>query len=316
MTDSGRTVSHEGARTEKASIPSRGSEPQRSSRLPYLAIALGIPALGLSTFFVRWAAAPGPVTAFYRMGLASLVLAPALLPRRGNSRPWPRAGLILAALGGLFLAADLALWNTSVNLTSAANASLLGNCSLLWVALAAGPVFGEKLTARFWLGFLIALAGVAAVASADFVVLPKSFSGDLLALIGGISYAGYYLVTQSGRQYLDSLTYIGVMSLTATILLLPVCLVLREPLAGYSRGTYLDFLSLALITQVCGYLIIGYALGHLRASLVASTMLAQPVFTALVAIPLLGEHLSTVQCLGGITVISGIILVHRSRQGE
>jgi drug/metabolite transporter (DMT)-like permease len=69
---------------------------------------------------------------------------------------------------------------------------------------------------------------------------------------------------------------------------------------------------LALITQVVGYVAVGYALGHLPASLVAPTMVGQPVVTALLAIPLLGEHLTTVQWLGGAAVLIGIYLVHRS----
>jgi len=39
--------------------------------LPYLALAAGIMALGFSAIFVRWAAAPGPVMGFYRIGLAA-----------------------------------------------------------------------------------------------------------------------------------------------------------------------------------------------------------------------------------------------------
>jgi drug/metabolite transporter (DMT)-like permease len=74
----------------------------------------------------------------------------------------------------------------------------------------------------------------------------------------------------------------------------------------------LAFFGLAMITQVIGYLSVGYALGHLRASLVAPTMVGQPVVTALLAIPLLGEHLAPVQWIGGAVVLTGIYLVHRA----
>jgi len=106
------------------------------------------------------------------------------------------------------------------------------------------------------------------------------------------------------------------MSITATILLLPVCVVLHEPLTGYPAKACWDFLALAAVTQVFGYLIVGYALGALRASLIAPTLLAQPVFVALTAIPLLGEPLAAIQCLGGIAVILGILVVARYHQQE
>jgi drug/metabolite transporter (DMT)-like permease len=44
-------------------------------------------------------------------------------------------------------------------------------------------------------------------------------------------------------------------------------------------------------------------------------MIGQPVVTALLAIPLLGEALRTEQWVGGIVVLVGIYLVHRSRMG-
>jgi len=77
--------------------------------------------------------------------------------------------------------------------------------------------------------------------------------------------------------------------------------------------TYVNLVGIALVTQVGAYLAITYALGHLPASIVSPTLLMQPVLTALLAVPLLGEHLSAVQISGGLIVIAGISLVHRSR---
>jgi hypothetical protein len=39
----------------------------------YIALAAGILLLTLSAFFVRWADAPAPVFAFYRMGIGGLL---------------------------------------------------------------------------------------------------------------------------------------------------------------------------------------------------------------------------------------------------
>jgi drug/metabolite transporter (DMT)-like permease len=86
------------------------------------------------------------------------------------------------------------------------------------------------------------------------------------------------------------------------------------PLTGYPAQTYLAFLGAAIVSQTGGYLAVGYALGHLPASLVAPTMIGQPVVTALLAIPLLGESLVASQWLGGLSVLAGIYLVHRSRE--
>jgi drug/metabolite transporter (DMT)-like permease len=65
---------------------------------------------------------------------------------------------------------------------------------------------------------------------------------------------------------------------------------------------------------VAGYLAINYALGHLPASIVSPTMLGQPVLTALLAGPLLGETLGLWQVVGGVAVLGGVYLVHRSQR--
>ena len=69
----------------------------------------------------------------------------------------------------------------------------------------------------------------------------------------------------------------------------------------------------ALISQVGGYLSINYALGHLPASVVSTTLLTQPVLTAILAVPLLGEGIGWGQVAGGAIVLAGIWLVHRQR---
>ncbi|MDQ3928056.1 MAG: DMT family transporter, partial [Chloroflexota bacterium] len=74
---------------------------------------------------------------------------------------------------------------------------------------------------------------------------------------------------------------------------------------------YLSLVALALISHVLGWLAINYALGHLPASLTAVTLLLQPVMTALLAVPLLGEGLSLYQAGGGVLVLLGIYIVVR-----
>jgi drug/metabolite transporter (DMT)-like permease len=285
-------------------------------RLAYAGMGVGILALGFSALFVRWADAPGPVTGFYRMAIASVILVPIALLRHGNPRRWPTAGLRFAALGGAALCFDLALWNTSVLYTSAANATLLANTAPLWVAIAAALFLKERLSGRFWIGLLLVLAGAAAVLGADFLQDFHLGLGDLMAIAAGVFYAAYYLATQAGRRHLASLPYVAGAGVTASLLLFGLVLLLRLPLTGYPPQTWASFAALGLVTQVLGYVAVGYALGLLPASLVAPTMVGQPVVTALLAIPLLGESLSPTQWVGGAAVLVGIVLVHRSHRAS
>ena len=288
--------------------------------LPYLALGATIVSLGFAAFFVRWANAPAPVMGFYRLGIATLILTPFYVRHTRRVRRAPRVAplalgiVILPVLAGLGSGLDHFVWNSSLKYTSAANATLLGNTAPLWVALAAWLLFRERTKGLFWLGLALTLGGAVAVLSSDFLRHPMIGWGDLLALSAGIFYAIFFLFSQRSRQHFDTLSHVWICSLSSTLTLLMLSLVTGSALTGYSLFTYLMFLAAALLPQMIGYLAMGYALGHLPASIVSPTMLGQPVLTALLAIPLLGETLQPVQWIGGLVVIAGIFLVHRSRE--
>jgi drug/metabolite transporter (DMT)-like permease len=290
--------------------------PAKPPYLPYIALCVGIICLSFSAMFGKWANAPGPVIGFYRIGLATLVLLPIFLYRmRKKGVKLPKSVWLLPILGGIFTAFDHGTWNSSLRYTSAANATLLGNTAPLWVALFAWLVFHQKLKGLFWLGLALALGGAVTVLGSDFIRHPTIGLGDLLALAAGVFYAGYFLVTERGRKNLDTLSYVWLVDCVAAVTLFGISIGMKMPLSGYPAQSYLAFLGAALVSQVGGYLSIGYALGHLPASIVSPTLIGQPVVTALLAIPLLGEALRTEQWLGGLVVLMGIYLVHHSRSG-
>lgn len=285
---------------------------QTSRPLAYIALLVGIFALSLSSIFIRWANAPGPVTSFYRMALAAVILTPFAL-RKTSFRKMDWRMLIFPILGGLFTALDHAVWSTAIGSTRVANATLMNNTAPIWVALFAWLALREKLKPSFWVGLLLTMAGATIVLGNDLLQHPALSRGDGLALISGIFYAGYFLITQRGRQKFDTLTYVWMICVVSALVLLGICVGSGFALGGYNTNTYLVFALTALISQVVGYFSVGYALGHLPASLVAPTMIAQPVLTALLAIPLVGESLQPGQWMGGLIVLAGIYLVNHSR---
>jgi drug/metabolite transporter (DMT)-like permease len=286
---------------------------QRRTSLPYIALGFAVLSLTLSSLFVRWSEAPGPVTSFYRFGIATLIIFP-LMVRRTRKAGLPPLRLVIFPLAaGIFTSLDHSLWSLAVGYTRIANATLLNNVSPLWVALFAVIAWRERLHARFWLGLAITLAGAGLVIGMDLLFVPGMTGGNLLALSSSLFYAGYFLITQRGRQKMDLLTYVWLVDLFGTLGLLVFSLSFGMPLTGFSNTTWLVFLLAALVSQVGGYFATGYALGHLPASVVAPTMVLQPVLTALLAIPITGEMLSPWQWLGGLAVVGGIYLINISR---
>jgi len=100
-------------------------------------------------------------------------------------------------------------------------------------------------------------------------------------------------------------------SFFATILLLVYVLALGYDLINFSLETWMALLALGLISHALGWMSINYSLGHLPAPIASVSLLSQPVITALIAVPLLGETLSLYQVAGGLLVLLGIYIVTR-----
>lgn len=285
------------------------------SKAAYLALVLGVFCIGTSAIFVKIASVPGTVSAFYRVLFAGLALLPLQLSQKKLSFPsWKDIRLI--GLGGLAFVGDLVLWNTAILLTSAAAATLLANNSPLWVGLGATLIFREKLSLKYWLGLLIALMGMTVIVSGNAIQELHFNTGDLLAIAASFLYAAYMLITQKARVRVDTLTLNLFTMLTCVIILLPIILLLGQPLSGFSTQGWLALVGLGLIPQFIGWLAINYAMGHLPAARVSVTLLGQSVVTALLGIFFLEEALSPADITGGIMVLIGIYLVNQRTQGK
>jgi drug/metabolite transporter (DMT)-like permease len=297
----------------------------QSTRLrAYVALAVGILCIGFSAIFTKWADLPGSVSAFYRVLIATAALTiPYLLyvyRRRqrekllGIEERAPRMGWALfgvTVLAGLFFALDLVFWNTALLVTSAANATLLGNLSTVWVSLGALVLLHESLKRRFWLGMVIAVAGTAIIVGRDVFAHPDLGWGDLLSVGSSLFYAGYLLSTNRARRRMGTMPFMWISSVAATVILLGFVLVMGEQLTGLSADQWWSLILLGLVSHALGWMAINYSLGHLPASLASVTLLSQPVITALLAVPLLAEALSAYQIVGGGLVLAGIYIVNR-----
>ena len=287
---------------------------QNKSVLAYLALGAGVLTLSFSAMFIRWAHAPGPITAFYRLFFSIFLLFPFFLSRARQNPSVRTWSVLFPILAGIFTACDLALWTSSLSYTTAANATLLGNTAPLWVALGAWLILKQKLTKAFWRGLAITLIGAALIMGTDFILHPRFGVGDVMATFTGFFYGGYYLITEKSRAQFGSVIHIWFVGIGASLALFIINSILQNPFTGYDKTTWLIFLVSAIVSQLIGYMALAYALGHLPASIVAPTMVLQPVVTAILAIPLLGEIPTIWQGIGGTIALVGIYVVNRSHQ--
>jgi drug/metabolite transporter (DMT)-like permease len=281
----------------------------------YLALVAGVVCIAWSALFVRWTDIPGSASAFYRMLIPALVLLPTHFFDHGKTPvSWRTMGII--AFGGLFFALDLALYNTSILRTSAANATLLGNNTPIVVGLLSWLVFGRRPTAGFWLGLLLAVVGALVILWADLQRHAQFGVGDVMSLGAAACFAVYLMVTERVRETTNTLTFLRLAMVSSTLALLVINLAMGVSLHVPHGRTLLSVLGLGLISQLGGYLALTYALGHLPATITSITLLTQGPLTAVLAALLLNEPLTTPQIAGGILVLSGVGLAHRQPHPE
>jgi len=283
-----------------------------SSTVIYFSLGFGILSIATSALLVSYAAVPGAVAGAYRMTISVLLLGIPFFLRFRNVVNSGRREILFALLGGVLFAGDIIFWNTGVLLSGATNPTLMANSAPLWVGLGTMIIFKERLHGRFWIGLVLAMIGAAIVMQADASISSDSLRGTIYGLIAGVFYGGFHLVTQRGRQKLDALSYFWLSTAASAVLLSAAALILKQPFTGYSINSYLALLAMGVLIQTIGWLSINYAQGHLKAAVVAPTLLAQPVLTAILAWPLLGEQLTAPKIIGGTAVIIGILIVHRS----
>jgi drug/metabolite transporter (DMT)-like permease len=281
----------------------------------YLALVAGIVCIAWSAIFVRWTDIPGPASAFYRMLIPAVVLLPTFATDRKRERLVSRTWLIIG-LGGLFFALDLALYNTAILRTSAANATLLGNNTPIVVGLLTWMVFRRRPEPAFWLGLVLAIGGSVVILWTDLARHAPFGGGDVMALGAAACFAVYLLTTEQVRTTTSTLTFLRLSMIATTLVLLLLNFAMGISLRVAHRHTWWALLGLGLVSQLGGYLALTYALGHLPATITSISLLTQGPLTAAMAAVLLGEPLTQPQIVGGALVLLGVGLAHRQRHPE
>jgi drug/metabolite transporter (DMT)-like permease len=288
------------------------SSSTRSEGRSLTALASGALLIGFSPIFVRLSPVGPVTTGVYRLALA-LPFFLAVAAYRG------RLGLLipktwLQVLPGVFFACDVAAWHWSIEYTSVANATLLGNLAPIFVTLVAWRFFQERLSRLFLVGAIIALAGTLLLLGSSFQISATSLTGDLLAVLTATFYGAYQLSINRLRRNFDTTTLMTHTSMVASVLLLAGALLSGEALtwsgAGWLQGL-LALLGLAVLSQVCGQGMITFALKRLPVSFSSLSLLVQPVVAAIAAWFILGEGLGPLQLVGASIVLIGILMAQR-----
>ncbi len=288
---------------------------------PAVAIGAAIAAASSASILIRYAQAEAGslIIAAYRLGIATLILAPVVMLRERRAlRALSNRSIRLTLLAGGFLALHFATWIRSLEFTSVASSIVLVQTTPLIVAALSPLLIREPVGRRLVFGLLVATAGSLLVGLSDACFglscaaaaepsAGTALTGDLLALGGAAAGAGYLMIGRVVRKHVSLLPYIGIAYGTAAVVLGLSAWAAGDRAVGFSSSTYQWLILLAVLPQLVAHSTYNWALGFLPAAIVSLAQLGEAAGSTLLAIVLLHEVPSALRFAGGGLILIGIL---------
>ena len=286
---------------------------------PVVRAALGAAFISSSAIVVTLAHTGAATAAFYRCALALPVLIPLAVAEQRRRGPRPLRTRLFAAVAGLFLAADLVMWNHSIPDVGAGVATVLGNLQVLFIAVLAWLVLKERPGRRYLTLLPVILAGVilvsGVVGGSTTGVDPAA--GTWLGVGTSLAYAVFLLIL---RQTAGQTRHVAGQLADATVGAAAGALLLGLTLGSFQfRIPWVSLgwlVVLALVSQTVGWLLITSSLPQLPAAVSSLLLLLQPAASMVLAYLVLSQRPTALQILGAVLVCSGVLAVTWKRPGR
>ncbi len=292
---------------------------------PLVVLILAVLATTYAGPIVRLAAAPALAIAFWRLTL--------VLPVTGGLAAWEGRGgwgvggdrdaprptphsLWLMVLSGVFLALHFWTWIASLRFTTVASSVVLVSLKPIFVWALAALWLHEHPSRREAWGIGIAVLGATLIGIGDARLSLGALGGDLLALGGAVTAAGYYVIGRRVRATVGVWTYATIVYAVAALALFATALSRGVPLTGFAGRDWAVFGALAAGPMLVGHTGMNYALKYYRATTVNVAALGEPVGAGLIAWLALHEVPPLLALIGGAVVVAGIGLTLTARSTE
>ena len=246
-----------------------------------------------------------PALALLRVSGAAIlfvILQKALVGERVRSR---RDYAVLAAYSVFGVILNQLLYITALTLTTATAAQTLvaaGPAMTLLIAIMARK---ETATGLKWVG--IGLAGAGALYLVGVGLGSGSGVGNLLAFLNVASYSVYLVISRGLLRRYDALTVITWVFVFGTVGMLPwgAGAAARE-VGGMSAAAWAVLAWIVVFPTVGAYYLNVFALKRVESSVVSVFVYLQPVLTALMAVPILGERPSPRLIPAALLIFAGV----------
>ncbi|HEY9712252.1 MAG TPA: EamA family transporter, partial [Chroococcales cyanobacterium] len=267
-------------------------------------------AIGSAAIFARYAlqgAGPLMVSAM-RLTIASVITL-ILFFRLKDRIAVSKQHELLFAVCGLALSVHFGTWMASLNFTSVAIATLFVSTAPIWTALYDVLVLKQKPPVLFWLGFIAAAIGSILIVTNNGVdtvsgsVMHNDLLGEILSATGGLAFACYLIAIRSVSDTYPTLVVVSRTYTWSAVALWVGALAMHEGLPAADGKCWFGILGMSLVSQMLGHTGMNVSLKNFTSSVVALSTLLEPVFAAILAVPMFGETLSFQMIAGSVVLL-------------
>jgi len=220
------------------------------------------------------------------------------------------------ALVGIGLIGNLLyqlLFIVGINLTKAANASVMLGTIPIWVALLSQFFTEEKLTVLKSIGVFFAFLGVAFIVvggNNEISFQSETFLGDLITILSAIVWAVYTIFSKKYLKFYNSTQFSAFMSLIGFICLslVGIPFLIELEWTSISTQAYGGVVYSGLLSVGLAYLIWNNGIVKIGAVRTAAYQNLVPVLGLVFGVIILDEVLTLFQYIGVLSVITGIVM--------
>ncbi|MGD1703332.1 DMT family transporter [Dapis sp. BLCC M229] len=237
------------------------------------------------------------------------------LPNSSDIKLFPDThSLLLSLILAISFVGFQLLWAFSLTQTSVANSEVLHSVTPLFITLVGWSLFGQKFDRPFLIGMAIAITGSITLAANDLSITIEKLSGDGVALLSAVFWAGNLVVMEKLRTQLSIIVITIVQCLLGTLFLLPILWLTGDDLFPHYWGGWLTVIILG-ITVILNQTLMAYSLKWLSSGLIATILLLNPIVTGILAWVIFSETLNLLNWLSLFIILFGIYLTTLSKQG-
>jgi drug/metabolite transporter (DMT)-like permease len=273
---------------------------------------------------------PAFAMASFRVVLAGVAMIPiyflcSRLPVFAEAAAFRRRGITLRDLWIFFylgffgVAVNQTCFTLGLHFTSVSHAAVIVGLGPIYILILAVLIRMERATGHKVVGMLIALFGVAVLASENGISLhSSSLAGDAITMTGSLGFAMYVVLGKRVAGKYDTLTMTAFNHFAGALIVLPLALYeashfhaaifWRVPWQAWAAVLYM-----AVFSSAMAYVFYFWLLRYLEASQLSAFTYLLPVLATVLGILWLGEKGSWGQVLGGVLALGGVYWIESGR---